>query len=127
MIAGALVRYDFIRNLISPNNTALEVLALSYKRSGDEEKLMEAILSEIKDKLQEDSVKASISCLTGKNMVDSILTTGEQKDADLIVISSSVDVTSKHFFVGPNSQRILHGAKVPIIYVKRVGIPTIAG
>lgn len=126
LIAGALARYDFVRNVLSPSNAALEVLGLSYKKNEEEAKVMEGILDEIKDKLQEDNVKANASCLQGRNLVDNILRASDEKSADMIVISSSVDVTNKHFFVGPNTQRIIHQARVPVLSVKRVAVPAVA-
>lgn len=125
MVAGALARYDFVRTLLSPGVASLEVLGLSYSRSDNEKSVLEDLVSEIRHKLNEDQVSASISCLSGRNLVDNILRHSEQKDTDLIVISSSVDVASKHFYVGPNAQRIIHQARVPVLNVKRVAVPAL--
>ena len=123
MVVGALARYDFVRALLSPGASSLEVLGLSYNRNENEKSLMESLVSEIQDKLDEDKIAAHISCLSGRNLVDNILSHSEQKSTDLIVISPSVDVASKHFYVGPNAQRIIHQARVPVLHVKRVAVP----
>jgi nucleotide-binding universal stress UspA family protein len=123
LVVGALARYDFVRSLLSPGTTALEVLGLSYHRADNDKHLMEELVSEISDKLAEDRIKAYVSCLSGRNMVDNILGYSEQKGTDLIVITPSVDVASKHFYVGPNAQRIIHQAGVPVLSVKRVAVP----
>jgi nucleotide-binding universal stress UspA family protein len=36
---------------------------------------------------------------------------------DLIVISSTVDVANKPFFIGPISQRIINHARMPVLCV----------
>jgi len=123
LVTGALARYDFVRSLLSPGTASLEVLGLFYNRSENEKSVMEDLVSEIQDKLNEDKVRANSTCLSGRNIVDNILMHSEQKSADLIVISPSVDVASKHFFVGPNAQRIIHRARVPVLNVKRVAVP----
>jgi nucleotide-binding universal stress UspA family protein len=123
LVVGALARYDFVRGLLNPGAASLEVLGLSYNKNENEKSMMEDLVSEIKDKLNEDKVAANISCLSGRNIVDNILTHSEQKSTDLIVISPSVDIASKHFYIGPNAQRIIHQAKVPVLNVKRVAVP----
>ena len=125
MVVGALARYDFVRTLLCPGTATLEVLGLSYNRPDNETTVMEDLVSEIRDKLNEDKVNASTSCLSGRNLVDNILRHSEQKDSDLIVISPSVDVASKHFYVGPNAQRIIHQARVPVLNLKRVAVPAV--
>lgn len=122
LVVGALARYDFVRSLLSPG-TSLEVLGLSYHRNDNDRKIMEELFAEISDKLEEDKIRANVTCLSGKNLVDNILGYSEQKGTDLIVISPSVDVASKHFYVGPNAQRIIHQAGVPVLSVKRVAVP----
>jgi nucleotide-binding universal stress UspA family protein len=123
LVVGALARYDFVRSLMSPGTSTLEVLGLSYQCSEGDRKVAEDLVSEISDKLDEDKIKANVTCLSGKNLVDNILGYNEQKGTDLIVISPSVDVASKHFYVGPNAQRIIHQAGVPVLSVKRVAVP----
>jgi len=123
MVVGALARYDFVRGLLSPGTSSLEVLGLSYNRIENEKGVMEDLVSEIRDKLDEDGVAANTTCLSGRNLVDNILNHSEKKSTDLIVISPSVDVASKHFYVGPNAQRIIHQARVPVLNVKRVAVP----
>lgn len=125
MVVGALTRYDFVRSLLNAGTASLEVLGLSYNRHENEKSVMEDLVSEIRDKLNEDKVNACISCLSGRNLVDNILRHSEEKDTDLIVISPSVDVASKHFYVGPNAQRIIHRARVPVLNLKRVAVPTV--
>lgn len=122
LVVGALARYDFVRSLLSPGSS-LEVLGLSYHRNEADRNVMEELFAEISDKLEEDKVRANVTCLSGRNLVDNILGYKEQKDTDLIVISPSVDVASKHFYVGPNAQRIIHQAAVPVLSVKRVAVP----
>ena len=111
-----------MRSLLSPGSS-LEVLGLSYHRNEADRNVMEDLFAEISDKLEEDKVRANVTCLSGRNLVDNILGYKEQKDTDLIVISPSVDVASKHFYVGPNAQRIIHQAGVPVLSVKRVAVP----
>lgn len=123
LVVGALARYDFVRSLLNPGATALEILGLSYHRNDNDRNVMEELVSEIQDKLTEDKIKTNVTCLSGKNLVDNILGYSDQKGTDLIVISPSVDVASKHFYVGPNAQRIIHQARVPVLSVKRVAVP----
>jgi nucleotide-binding universal stress UspA family protein len=83
------------------------------------------MIDELKDKLEGDNVKVSAKYNYGKNVADDVLVAAEQTKADLVVITPLVDVANKHFFVGPNSQRIINHARVPVLSVRRIN--TLAG
>ncbi len=126
-ISSALSRYEFVRELIARTNCSLEVLGLSCSRSGNDAEVIAEMIDEFKDTLAADKVHVSTKYNYGKNVADDVLKTAAGLKADLIVLTPLVDVTNKHFFVGPNTQRIVNYARVPVLSVRRITTPSVTG
>jgi nucleotide-binding universal stress UspA family protein len=124
-ISGALTRYDLLRKIMTTQNSSLQILGLSYRKQ-ENEKVLEDLVHEIRHKLEEDKVQSIVRNSRGKNIAEDVLDTCSTINADMVVITSSVDVTSKQFFVGPNTQRIISHAKVPVLCVRRLGVTAMA-
>lgn len=119
-LPGALKRYDLVRCMIPENDEAtLQILCLSSKKNDDDEQLLEYLVDELKEKISGESTKVSTQFTLGNNIADKILKTADDVRADLILLTPSIDVSNKQFFIGPYTQRILHHAKTPVLIVKR--------
>jgi nucleotide-binding universal stress UspA family protein len=51
---------------------------------------------------------------------DNVLKHADRSNSDLIVLTPSLDVSTKQFYIGPHTQKILHHARVPILSVNRI-------
>jgi nucleotide-binding universal stress UspA family protein len=120
-VAGALQRYDIVCHFVSPQS-CLEVLGLSYRKMERETNVLDKIVQEIKDQLDADKIKPSISWGAGRTVADDVLSFAHQDNSDLIIITSVLDVTTKPKFVGPHTQKIINCAKAPILSIKKAGV-----
>ena len=62
----------------------------------------------------------------GVGIADDVLLHSLEEENDLIIISSALDVTNKQQFIGPYTQKILNNAKVPVLTIKKSGVPALA-
>jgi nucleotide-binding universal stress UspA family protein len=119
------MRYDVVCQFISPQSL-INVLGLSYRTMERETNVLDKIIDEIKDKLEMDNVKANAIWNSGNSIADDVLLESQQTAAELIVITSVLDVTTKPNFIGPHTQKILHCSKVPVLNIKKLSVPILA-
>jgi nucleotide-binding universal stress UspA family protein len=124
-VTGALSRYDVITHFLQPSAT-IDVLGLSPRKSENETKVLNKIISEIGVQLDKDQVKAITAWGNGNTISDQILDYAQMNNTDLIAITSGLDVTTKANFIGPHAQRIINCAKVPVISIKKIGSAVLA-
>lgn len=122
-VSGALARLDLLSSLMHPSQSVLDVLGLSYRKNEEDKNALEQMVKEIGEKYDTKQFRANAIYNGSKNVAEDVLTTSSQTNADLVVVTPSLDVTYKHFFVGPNMQRIIHHSKVPILSLKRIAVP----
>lgn len=118
-VLGALKKFQFISNLalkIHPNSN-FELFGISIDRKEQDLKQVTEIATELKKFCGQSKFDVSIN--HGKNIGEEVLDKADKSKADLIVISSTVDVATKQFFIGPFSQRIINHARVPVLCVFR--------
>jgi len=117
---GALKKYQFISNLvlkIHPHST-FELFGISIDRKEQDLKQVTEIGNELK-KCWNQSFQYEVSYNQGKNIGEEVLDKADKSKADLLVVSSTVDVATKQFFIGPFSQRIINHARIPVLCVFR--------
>jgi nucleotide-binding universal stress UspA family protein len=124
-VSGALQRYDVLCQFLAPN-ASMDVLGLAFRSMERQTNVLEKVLDEIKSQLEIDKVKASALWGTGQAIADDVLLFAQQTNPELIVLTSLVDVATKPNFVGPHTQKIIHCAKVPVLNIKKVGVPLLA-
>lgn len=124
-VQGALVRYDFAANFLSPNST-LQVLGLSYLKMERETGLLDRIIEEIREQLDKDKVKVTTSWGQGSSISTDVLHYSQLNNSDLIVLTSVLDISVKPHFIGPHIQRLIHCSRVPILSIKKFGVPAFA-
>lgn len=124
LLAGALSPYDILCHFLV-SGAHLEVLGMAHSKQ-EKTKLLDSLLAEIRGKLNADQVASHSSWAFGNAISDNILMAIDQFKADLLVVSSALDVTSKPFFVGPHTQKILHRARIPILCIKKPGTASFA-
>jgi nucleotide-binding universal stress UspA family protein len=124
-VSGALHRYDIACHFINRSAT-LDVLGLSYRSTDHDIKILESIVDEIRGQLDTNRVYPRANWSKGAGIAEDVLLFSMEEKNDLIIISSALDVTNKQQFIGPHTQKILNTAKVPILTIKKLGIPALA-
>jgi nucleotide-binding universal stress UspA family protein len=122
---GALQLYSVVSHFLG-KQPSLNVLGLSNQKVESEFGVLQTILSEIEAALQEDGTQTRAFWSTGNNIADGVLACTHQTGADLLVITSQLDVASKPCFIGPYSQKIVNTSKVPVLFLKKVEVPMLA-
>ena len=117
---GAFKKYQFIIDLvikIHPNSN-FKLYGISTDRKEQDLDQVTEIGNELK-KSWNQSFQYEVSYSHGKNIGEEVLDKADKSKADLIVVSSTVDVATKLFFIGPFSQRIINHARIPVLCVFR--------
>ena len=116
-IPAALEKYDFIRKIISTNNSMLKVLGLS---SGDEKEmgLLKDLAAQLNEKLKADEVVAATYFKVGDNMADEVIKIATLMDTDLIVITANMDQSAQQAAVSPYTRHIINHAHYPVLSIK---------
>ena len=123
-VAGALSSYDIVCHFLG-SQPLLNVLGLSNSPVERETHILDKLIDEIRDKLIEGKVKANALWTSGHNIAEDVLRFAQPNLVDLIVITSALDATNKPNFIGPYTQRIINSSKVPILSIKKVGVPAL--
>lgn len=119
-LPGALKKYDLVRCMLHEKDESyLQILCLSSTKNEDDEQILEYLVDELKEKISGEPTKISTQFSFGNNIAEKVLKTADDVRADLILLTPSIDISNKHFFIGPYTQRILHHAKTPVLIVKR--------
>lgn len=115
---GSFKRYEFIKAMTRVDQARLEIFALSVENDSVEGHALELMTHRLNtgDKLS--SITLSVRFSEQKNISREVLDRADRMQADLVVLSPAVDVINKQFFIGPFCQRIIHHAKMPVLYVR---------
>ena len=124
-ISGALARYDVVRHFLTPASS-IDVFGLSYQRLERETNLLDRLIDEIKDDLETDKVVTTSVWSPGNNIAEEVLYYAQQNNPEMIIVTNAVDVTTKPNFIGPHTQKIINCARIPLLSIKKIGVPALA-
>ncbi|HKP32732.1 MAG TPA: universal stress protein [Chitinophagaceae bacterium] len=124
-LSGALLRYHVLCHFLSPSSI-IDVVGLAHKKEEINPHILDRIIAEVADHLENDKVQAIASWSSGNTIADDVLRLTQQNNSDLIVISSMLDATSKPYFLGPHTQKIINCSKIPLLSIKKIGVPALA-
>lgn len=115
---GAFKRYQYISDLVIQiyPDCNFELLGISIDRKEHDVKQVSEIATELKSTWRH-AVPYAVSYSYSKNIGEEVLDRADKLSPDLLVISSTVDVANKQFFIGPFSQRIINHARMPVLCV----------
>ena len=120
-IPGALNKVEFLRSIISGTPVQLEVIGLSVNKDEDDTVMLKEMIENLKNLFTSDDVKFSASINYGNNIADDVIRKCNQVNADLLVITSSIDISRNYFYIGPHSQQMIHHSNVPILSIRKTG------
>ncbi len=115
---GTFKRYEFIKALSNGHSANLEVFALSVDREMAQGHGLELIDKRLNTGGIQSVINLSVRFSEHKHISREVLERADRMQADLIVLSPALDVINKQFFIGPFCQRIIHHARVPVLYVR---------
>jgi len=116
-IPSALEKYDFVRKIIRKNDATLKVLGLAEDYDKDVDFLKE-LASQLNERLRDDEVESSTYFKVGKNMAEEVLKIAALMEADLIVITATIDSSIEEVFVSPYTQHVINHSHFPVLSVK---------
>lgn len=117
-IAGAVEKYDFLRNIITNTYASINLLILAHTYNDEEKRLLRNLVIKLKAKTVKDRIKISGTLKIGEKMPQTVLKMSKHIDPDLIILTSSHDRDLKQFFIGPFEQHIVNHATVPVLSIK---------
>jgi nucleotide-binding universal stress UspA family protein len=117
-VAAAIEKYDWVRKIITNDSAFMNLLVLAHTYEGEEKKLLQNLVKEIKAKAIKDKIKVSGTLKVGEKMSQAALKMSKYADPDVIVLTSSADCDLKQFFIGPFEQHIVNHADVPVLSIK---------
>lgn len=115
---GSFRRYEFIKAMSSDQHARLEIFALSVDSDTVEGHALELMTHRLNAGGKLPAMALSVRFSEQKNISKEVLDRADRMQADLVVLSPAVDVINKQFFIGPFCQRIIHHAKMPVLYVR---------
>lgn len=111
--------YDFFRNLVFTNAT-LHILGIYASNEDENLYSLRELVASIQAKMDKDGIRPMISSSGSWNFIpQKILSTAEENDVDLIVISPAIDVSAKQFYIGPKNHFLLNNARVPLLVINK--------
>jgi nucleotide-binding universal stress UspA family protein len=121
-VLGRIKKFQLIHDLIGKNDNHcdLEIFGISIERKEHDARQVTEMARELNAKLRNAAINFAISYSNNRNVAEDVLEKADKVNADLIIISSTVDISNKQFFVGPFSQRIINHAKIPVLSVLRI-------
>jgi nucleotide-binding universal stress UspA family protein len=119
-VITALRHYEVLKNFLFPGSF-LEILGLS---SGQREtkRDMERAVTDLQTRMAADDITASTCWEQGNSIPDNVLSQADKNNADLLIVTPAIDVSTKQYYIGPNAHRIIHQAKIPLLSINRVNV-----
>ena len=124
-VTNALARYDVVRHFLNPS-ALIEVFGLSYQKMERDVSLLDRLVEEVKEDLKDDKVTTNCVWSLGNNIAEEVLYFAQQTNPELIVVTNALDVTTKPNFIGPHTQKIINAARMPLLNIKKIGVPALA-
>jgi nucleotide-binding universal stress UspA family protein len=123
-VISVLKQFDVLRNFLFPG-AHLDMLGLSSGQPGARKDL-DRLIAGIWKKLQDDNVTARTDWDEAHSVAETVLRHAEKNNTDLIIITPSIDISAKQFYIGPNAHKIIHSARIPVLNINKVNVHTAA-
>lgn len=117
---GKMKHINIIKNICSQNgkNCRFEILAILPNKQSNDAAFISNVMREVQKQMSGDErIKVSLSYNADKKVSDEVLDKVAEVNADLVIVSPTLDMSNKHSFVGPFSQLIINKASIPLLTV----------
>lgn len=117
-VPGAWDKYEFARTFIKQNEAEVYLLACATDLSNTEINELQRVIEILKIELEEDKIKYALDWTVHRPIAEGVLEKAKRINADLLIISDTLDKKIHEFFIGPYSQRIINHSTLPVLSVK---------
>lgn len=123
---GKLKRFDIVKDIASGKNCFFEIFAILLKKQTNDAALISNIVTEMEGQAPgTDHIKLTLSYSSDKKIDDEVLDKVTEINADLLVVSATLDASGSGHFIGPCSQRIINRAKIPQLTMLKSSVPAL--
>jgi nucleotide-binding universal stress UspA family protein len=124
-ISTALRYFEIVRNFLE-DDFIPTVLGL-YNVENDSVEDLSGLISDIEGRLAAKKIAAKTVWGTEHSISKDILLQAEKANSDLVIVTPSIDVSAKTFYIGPNTHGIIHNAKTPVLFINKVNVYALSG
>ncbi|CCH55948.1 putative protein MJ0531 [Fibrisoma limi BUZ 3] len=117
-VPGALEKYNFARRIIQQNNAELTVLALHPPDEIISIDQLQQQIAALDEQFARDNVRSRTLFCPTDLVAETVLQKADELQADLLIITATLDTTQQDFFIGPFTQQIVHNAHVPVLSIR---------
>ena len=117
-VPNATDKYDVVRPIIERNGAKLHLVAVSPMGNPNRFMYVNALTSDLASKLNTDGVDFTVEKHYCEDVTDTILSLAEKKEADLLVITSTLEKDFWQLFSGPFSRKIIDRATTAVLLVR---------
>jgi len=118
LIPNALDKYNFIRPIIRKNASSLLVAGVVKKNDPIGFAEMNELVDTVRKQIAEDDVLCGSEVYYCDNIAQQVLDISATEKPDLIVITATLDLSVKNFFLGPYAQDIVNHAQYPVLSIR---------
>lgn len=119
-----LLRHFYIIRQFTDHQGTLDILALADTGRNAKTENLDEIVADLQDRLSADTITTSLTRTNTGPVFQNTLSQAEISKSDLIIITPTIDVTTKQFYIGPNTHAIVNNSKVPVLIINKVNIYT---
>ncbi|MFD2935276.1 universal stress protein [Spirosoma flavum] len=123
-MAGTMDKYDLARTISHKNNAHLTVLGLLDRHDKLKNEILTSVIETLKNQLTQDEINGDMLLLETDSVPYSVYQKASELHADLIIINSDIDTTSKFSLFGPFVEQIVNHAKVPVLAIRPKSVAT---
>ncbi len=117
-VKGALEQYDLAKTILRENKAELIVVGMVDNTHKESFELLNQETALLNQKLKEDNLKAQSYFYFSQDMPNKILEKAQDFQADLLVLTATLDHKVQDYYLGPFVERILHFAKIPVLSIR---------
>lgn len=100
----------------------LDILAVSHLDGNNKMENLEEIVANLEKQALSNGITPWIIRNTTAPVFQNVLTQADTCKSDLVIITPTIDVSTKQFYIGPNTHYIIHNSKVPVLVINKVNI-----
>ncbi len=117
-VKGALEQYDLAKNILRENKAELVIIGMVDNTEKESFELLNQETALLNQRLKEDNLKAQSYFYFSQDIPNKILEKVQDFQADLLVLTATLDLKVRDYYLGPIVERILHFAQIPVLSIR---------
>ena len=111
-------KYFYVQPIIEKNNSEVMLLGLAEQQNPEDLKEVAILIDKMKAQLFTDKISFRTAITRSDDFSRTIIDLAIDFQADLIILSSTIDHNFKNFFVGPFAQQVVNHSHLPVLSIK---------